>query len=56
MDGEPEGIYLEPLVDVDNMFDVLDLIHDRLFELQVEECLPVSVVPLRPMANVPGTR
>ena len=54
--GEPEGIYLEPIVDVDDMFEVLDVIRDRLLEVQDDEYLPVYVVPLRTMANATGVR
>jgi len=54
--GEPEGVYLEPIVDVDDMFEVLDVIMDRMLEVQIEEGLPVYVVPLRSMANASGIR
>lgn len=53
--GEPEGVYLEPIVDAD-LFEVLDVIRDRLLEAQDEEGLPVYVVPLQPMTSAVGTR
>ena len=44
---DPEGIYLTAMVDVDDRGEVIDLFLDRLVELQVEEDLPIFVVPLR---------
>jgi hypothetical protein len=52
-DGEdPDGIYLGATVDVADMGDVVDLFLDRLVELQVEEGLPLFVVPVRPVDRV----
>src|SRR6266567_305248 len=44
---DPEGLYLDATVDLDDPDDVMDLVVDRLLELQVDEGLPVHVVPLR---------
>lgn len=44
---DPEGIYLVPTVDVEDMGAVVDLFLDRLVDLQVEEGLPLYVVPTR---------
>jgi hypothetical protein len=44
---DPEGLYLDAAVDLDDPDDVMDLVVDRLLELQVDEGLPVHVVPLR---------
>ncbi|MGH2558689.1 MAG: hypothetical protein ACRDJH_06465 [Thermomicrobiales bacterium] len=44
---DPEGVYLDAIVDLDDPDAVLDLIIDRLFEIQVEEDLPLYVIPLR---------
>jgi hypothetical protein len=44
---DPEGIYLDAEVDSDDPDEVMDLIVDRLLELQIEEGLPIHVVPLR---------
>jgi len=49
---DPEGIYLEALVDVEDMNDVLDVFIDRLVDLQVEDRLPVYVIPIRPPDRV----
>lgn len=49
---DPEGIYLSATVDAADMGDVVDLFLDRLVELQVEEGLPLFVVPVRPLNRV----
>lgn len=50
--GEPDGVYLIPTVDLENSLEVLDVIMDRLLEVQVEERLPVYVVPQRPIGSI----
>jgi hypothetical protein len=49
---DPEGIYLDAGVDVDDTDDVMDVIVDRLLELQVEEQLPVYVVLTRTLERI----
>ena len=49
---DPEGIYLTPTVDVEDVGEVFDVVVDRLLEMQVEEGLPVYVIPVRPLARV----
>src|SRR5436309_2917370 len=44
---EPVNVLLTTTVDVDDPDDVLDLVMDRLLELQVEERIPVYVIPVR---------
>lgn len=44
---DPAGIYLRVIVD-DDLDTVLDVVMDRLFHAQVEERLPVHVLPIRP--------
>jgi hypothetical protein len=51
-DDEPESIHLTTTVDVDDPDEVMDLVVDRLLELQVEEGLPVHVIPIRPVERV----
>jgi len=46
---DPAGIYLDATVDIEDPDEVMDLVVDRLLELQVDESLPVHVVPLRPI-------
>src|SRR6266568_5137569 len=49
---DPEGIYLVTTVDIADTDEVMDVIGDRLVELQVDEGLPVYVTPLRPIQRV----
>ena len=52
---DPEGLYLRAIVDVEDTDEVMDLLVDRLLELQVEQGLPVYVVPARPLARIVET-
>jgi hypothetical protein len=49
---EPDGIYLRAIVDVADLDDVEETFVDRLVDLQVEEGLPIYVVPVRPSHRV----
>ena len=49
---DPKGIYLVTTVDIADTDKVIDVIGDRLVELQVEEGLPIYVTPLRPIQRV----
>jgi hypothetical protein len=44
---DPDGIYLFATVDVDDRGEVIDLYIDRLVDLQVEEGLPLFIIPRR---------
>ena len=44
---EEDAIYLKAIVDVDETDDVIDLIIDRMMELQIQDELPIFVVPVR---------
>jgi len=46
---DPEAIHLTATVDVEDTEDVVDLVIDRMMELQIEENLPIFVIPTRPM-------
>ena len=46
---DPVGIYLTPIVDVEDLEEVADVFTDRLVHMQVEEGLPVYVVPDIPL-------
>jgi hypothetical protein len=50
--SDPEGIYVVTTVDITDTDEVIDLVGDRLVELQVEEGLPLYVTPLRPIERV----
>lgn len=45
---DPKGIYLTATVDVDDLDDVTELALDRLIEIQIEEGLPLYMVPEQP--------
>lgn len=47
----PETVLLKPDVDVEDRDEVMDLVIDRLGELQSEDHLPIFVVPIRPPAR-----
>jgi hypothetical protein len=49
---DPKGIYLVTTVDIADTDEVMDVIGDRLVELQVDEGLQIYVTPLRPMRRV----
>jgi hypothetical protein len=52
---DPAGIYLRATVDVEDIDAVVDVFIDRLVELQVEEEVPIYVVPVRPFERVVQT-
>lgn len=45
---DPEGVYLRPVVDIEDRGEVVDVFLDRLVEFQVEDALPLYVVVDRP--------
>ncbi len=49
--GEPDGVYLIVTVDLEDTEEVLDVVMDRILEVQIEERLPVYVLPLRPTGS-----
>ncbi len=49
---DPDGLYLRATVDVADTDDVVNVFIDRLIDLQVEEQLPLYVIPVRPLHRV----
>jgi hypothetical protein len=49
---DPPGTYITATVDVDDTDEVFDVVVGRLLEMQVEERLPVYVLPVRPIERV----
>lgn len=49
---DPEGLYLTATVDVEDLDAVTALVLDRLIEIQVDEGLPIYVIPDQPPARV----
>jgi hypothetical protein len=44
---DPEAIHLDTTVDVDDTEEVLDLVIDRVLDLQINRGIPVHVIPLQ---------
>lgn len=53
---DPDAIHLVTTVDVDDPDEVVDLTIDRELQLQVDEGLPVHVIPRRTPARVEELR
>lgn len=54
---DPEGFYLKATVDLDDVDEIVDqTLLDRLFDIQVEQGLPVYVIPLQPLKRVLQTK
>ena len=51
-DDEPSHVHLWTMVDLDDPDEVVDLVNDRVLELQLEDGLPVFVIPVRGPARV----
>jgi len=49
---DPDGTYLRAAVDVDDPDEVMDLAIDRLLEYQLDEGLPVYLLPVRTDARI----
>ena len=49
-------VLLKPVVDLDDRDEVMDVVIDRLVELQSDEQLPILVVPVRPQARSEAIR
>ncbi len=44
---DPDGWYLRAVVDVDDPDEVTDLVLDRLVDLQLDQGLPIHIIPIR---------
>ncbi len=51
-EDDPDSVHLTTIVDVDDTDAVLDVVVDRLLQFQVEEQLPVHVIPIRPIERI----
>jgi hypothetical protein len=49
---DPKGVYLIPTVDVEDTEAVFDVVVERLLQLQIDDELPVYVIPVQPEARV----
>jgi hypothetical protein len=46
---DPRAVHLTATIDVDDTDEVVDLVIDRMIEMQIEEELPIFVIPVRPV-------
>lgn len=53
---DPEAIYITTIVDVEDPDEVLELVVDRLLALQLEEQIPIYLLPVHPPQRVAQTR
>lgn len=44
---DPEAVHLIAAVDVDDLDEVVDLVIERMMEIQIEDGLPIFVIPTR---------
>jgi hypothetical protein len=52
---EPNNVHLKAVVDLDDADEVLDLVGDRVDELQIEEGIPIHVISIRRPERVLAT-
>jgi hypothetical protein len=52
---DPVGLYLHAIVDVEEIDVATAVFLDRLLDMQIEEGLPIYVIPLEPVARVLAT-
>jgi hypothetical protein len=48
---DPTMVHLNATVDIEDLDDLVDLVIERELELQVDQGLPVHVIPTRPVAH-----
>jgi hypothetical protein len=53
---DPQAIHLVTTVDVDDLDAVLDVVVNRMMELQIDEGLPIFVIPMRPPHRIVAIR
>ena len=49
---DPESIHLITIVDLEDTDPVFELVLERMMEFQIEEELPIYVIPVRPLERV----
>jgi len=53
---DPEAVHLHAVVDLDDPDLVVDLVIERMMQLQIEDGLPIFVIPARSRARVETMR
>jgi hypothetical protein len=51
-EDDPDMVHLWTTVDVEDTEEVLDVVMDRMLEMQIEEGLPVCVIPMHTRERV----
>lgn len=49
---DPEAIHLLAIVDIDDTDAIFDIVLNRMMEIQIEQEIPVFVIPLQPPDRV----
>ena len=49
---EPKSIHLITTVDIEDTDSILDLVIERVLELNVEEGIPIHVIPVQPIERI----
>ena len=49
---DPEAVHLVTTIDLEDTDEILEVVAERVMELQIDEGVPVFVIPLRPAARV----
>ena len=47
---------MKAIVDVEDTDEVVDVFIDRMLEMQIDEDLPVYVIPVRPLSRIMAMR
>jgi hypothetical protein len=55
-EDDPRITHLVTTVDIEDTDEVVDLVIERMLQLQVEEGLPIYVVPVRPFKRILARR
>ena len=53
---DPEVTHITAMVDIDDPDEVADLVMDRMLHLQLDEDIPIYVIPIRTPARVAALR
>ena len=53
---DPDGVYMRAIVDVDDPDEVTEVFIDRMTDLQIDDGLPIYVVPVRTPAREAAER
>jgi hypothetical protein len=49
---DPEGVYLSAVVDLDDPDEVMDVVVNRLLEIEIDDGLPIYVIPTRTQERI----